>query len=97
VSKVGERFAVMRESRVAADSVATMATIMTRGDPDADGERGDPEGQHEWVHSRGLFAPGGKSRPERADQGANDGVIELAAVHAQSFEEGEAVQGCEQG
>jgi hypothetical protein len=34
------------------------------------------------VRRRGLFAPGGKSGPERADHGANDRFIELATVHA---------------
>jgi hypothetical protein len=57
---------------------------------------------HERVMPPRGFMPGadsfrgGKSGPERADHGMNDGVIERATVHAQSFEEGEAVQGCKQ-
>jgi hypothetical protein len=47
--------------------------------------------------SSGLFAPRGKSGPEGADHGANDGIIERATVYVHSFENGEAVQGCEQG
>jgi hypothetical protein len=50
-----------------------------------------------YAASRVSFPPGGKSGPERPDHAANDGVIELTTVHAQSFEQGETVQSCEQG